>query len=208
MTSTAQVLAPHRLAHEPTTHAHARYAAKPVCITWVESVGTPAAHRAGHHPGAPPSFTDPEPPTHDTDFMQRCLALARRALAAGDVPVGAIVVRDGTIVGEGHEQTRARLDPAAHAEVEALRDACHRLGAIALDGATLYTTVEPCVLCAYAARATHIARVVYGTPAGTLGGATGPYPILTHAADIAGHAPPAVQGGVLAAECERLLRSR
>lgn len=137
--------------------------------------------------------------------MQRCLALARRALAAGDVPVGSLLVRDGHVIAEGYERTRARLDPTAHAEVEALRAACATLGTLDLSGATLYTTVEPCVLCAYAIRATRIQRVVFGACAGTLGGVTGPCPILTNTATIAGSAPPTVVGGILAEECERLL---
>lgn len=140
--------------------------------------------------------------------MQHCITLARRALAAGDVPVGAIVVRDGHILGEGFERTRAQLDPAAHAEVEALRAACRHLGSLDLSGATLYTTVEPCVLCAYAIRVVRIHRVVFGAPAGTLGGATGPYPLLSSAAASPSSVPPAIQGGLLADECEQLLAAR
>lgn len=146
--------------------------------------------------------------THDETYMRRCLELARYALAAGDVPVGALVVRDGRVIGEGYERTRARLDPAAHAEVEALRAACQTLGTLDLSDATLYTTVEPCVLCAYAVRHTRIGRVVFGIEAGALGGASGPYPLLTTAASIAGAAPPVVQGGVLAEPCMRLLGER
>jgi tRNA(adenine34) deaminase len=140
--------------------------------------------------------------------MQHCLTLARRALAAGDIPVGALVVRDGHVIGEGYECTSARLDPTAHAEVEALRAACISLGTLDLSGATLYTTVEPCVLCAYAIRHARIQRVVFGANAGTLGGVTGPYPLLTSAMVIAGGSPPALEGGLLTGECERLLAER
>lgn len=144
----------------------------------------------------------------DESFMRRCLELARRALDAGDVPVGAIVVLEGNVIGEGYERTRQGLDPAAHAEVEALRAACGARGTLDLSGATLYTTVEPCVLCSYAARSTRVHRVVFGVKAGALGGVTGPYPLLTDATVFASSAPPAVTGGVLAAECERLLAER
>jgi tRNA(adenine34) deaminase len=140
--------------------------------------------------------------------MQRCLALARNALAEGDVPVGALVVRDGQVIGEGHERTRALLDPAAHAEVEALRAACGSLGTLDLSGATLYTTVEPCLLCAYAIRHTRVGRVVFGANAGALGGSTGPYPLLGITTAFTGSAPPELEGGVLATDCERLLAAR
>jgi tRNA(adenine34) deaminase len=90
-----------------------------------------------------------------------------------DVPVGALVVREGRVIGQGHERTHAALDLAAHAEIEALRDACCALGTLDLSGATLYTTVEPCVLCAYAARHARIGRVVFGVNAGALGGVSG-----------------------------------
>lgn len=144
-------------------------------------------------------------PARDERYMRRCIELARLALDAGDVPVGAIIVRGDRVIGEGYERTRQRLDPAAHAEVEALRAACATLDTLDLAGATLYTTVEPCVLCAYAVRQTRIQRVVYGVKAGSLGGATGPYPLLADAASFGGSEPPAVTGGVLAEECERLL---
>ncbi len=144
----------------------------------------------------------------DDVYMGRCLERARRALDAGDVPVGAIVVRDGRVIGEGHERVRAELDPSAHAEVEALRDACRTTGTLDLSGATLYTTVEPCVLCAYAVRQTRIARVVYGVEAGAFGGVSGPYPMLTDAAHSSGAAIPAIRAGVRAEECRQLLTKR
>ncbi|HET6577977.1 MAG TPA: nucleoside deaminase [Gemmatimonadales bacterium] len=144
----------------------------------------------------------------DQAYMRRCLELARRALAAGEVPVGALVVRDGVVIGEGYERTRERLDPAAHAEIEALRAACRAIDALDLSGATLYTTVEPCVLCAYAVRQTRIHRVVFGVNAGVMGGASGPYPLLTAPTPFAGAAPPAVTGGVLTEDCQRLLAER
>ncbi len=144
----------------------------------------------------------------DESYMRRCLALAHRALAAGEVPVGAIVVRDGGVIGEGSERTRELLDPAAHAEIEALRAACRASGALDLSGATLYSTVEPCVLCAYAVRRTRIHRVVFGVHAGVLGGVSGACPLLTDVTSFAGASPPLLSGGVLAEECRRLLAER
>ncbi|HWG54711.1 MAG TPA: nucleoside deaminase [Gemmatimonadaceae bacterium] len=144
----------------------------------------------------------------DERHMRRCLELARRALDAGDVPVGALIVREERIIGEGYERVRAELDPSAHAEIVAIREACRATGSIDLSGATLYTTVEPCVLCAYAVRQGRIARLVFGVPAGELGGATGTYPVLGNATVAKWGAPPTVQGGVCAAECAALLARR
>ena len=153
-------------------------------------------------------LTPARDPACDEHYMRRCIELAQLALDAGDVPVGALVVRADRVIGEGYERTRARLDPAAHAEVEALRAACAALDTLDLSGATLYTTVEPCVLCSYVVRQTRIHRVVYGVRAGSLGGATGPYPLLTDASVFAGREPPSVEDGVLADECEQLLTER
>jgi tRNA(adenine34) deaminase len=146
--------------------------------------------------------------TDDEAYMQRCLEFARQALAEGEVGVGALVVRDGRVIGTGHERTRARLDPAAHAEVEACRAACAALGTLDLSGATLYTTVEPCVLCAYVIRQTRIIRVVFGVQAGALGGMTGPYPLLKDATLTPDDALTSVEGGVLAEECRQVLNDR
>ena len=82
-----------------------------------------------------------------TTYMRRCLELAERAAQAGDTAVGALIVRGDEIVGEGIERIRATLDPTAHAEVEAIRQACQRLDTLDLRGCSLYSTVEPCVLC-------------------------------------------------------------
>lgn len=143
----------------------------------------------------------------DEHWVRRCLELARQSLDAGETPVGALVVRDGVVLGEGRERTLERLDPGAHAEAEAVRAACGALGDLDLSGATLYTTVEPCVLCAYVARRTRIARVVFGAFAGAVGAVAGTWPVLSGAAAFSG-APPDVRGGVLAEECNRLLGER
>lgn len=138
--------------------------------------------------------------------MRRCLVLGRAALQAGETPVGSLIERDGTILGEGQESTRSLLDPSAHAEVQAVRAACRNLGSTDLSGSTLYTTVEPCVLCAYAIRRAGVSRVVYGIPAGQAGGVTSSYAILTDSTLTGWPAAPDVIEGVLAEECRALLQ--
>lgn len=132
--------------------------------------------------------------------------LAQEALERGETPVGSLVARGAEILGEGREASRTLLDPAAHAEVEAIRAACRRELSLKLEGCALYTTVEPCVLCAYAARSVGIARVVYGIPAGQAGGITSAYAILTDTALERWPPPPQIRGGVLAAECLEILQ--
>jgi tRNA(adenine34) deaminase len=139
-------------------------------------------------------------------YMRRCLELAEIAARAGDTAVGALIVRGDAVVAEGVERTRAALDPSAHAEVEAIRQACLRLETLDLRGCSIYSTVEPCVLCGYAIRRTGIARVVYGVPAGQAGACTSSYAILADR-DLDGWPPvPEVTGGVLADECFAALR--
>jgi tRNA(adenine34) deaminase len=145
--------------------------------------------------------------THET-YMRRCLALGHEALEAGETPVGALVLRGDVILGEGREETRSLLDPSAHAEVQAIRAACRTLGSADLSGCTLYTTVEPCVLCAYVVRRTGVSRVVYGIPAGQAGGVTSRYAILVDSELARWPAPPEIVAGVLAEECLALMRSR
>jgi tRNA(adenine34) deaminase len=95
-------------------------------------------------------------------MMREALAEARRALQAGEVPVGAVVAVDGVVVGRGHNQPIVAGDPTAHAEVIALRQAARACGNYRLTGATLYATVEPCPMCAGAALQARVARLVYG----------------------------------------------
>src|SRR5262245_26876367 len=96
-------------------------------------------------------------------FMRRAIALARRGTTAGDGgPFGALVVRRGTIVGEGWNRVVATRDPTAHGEIVAMRAACHRLGTFSLSGSVLYTTGEPCPMCLAAAYWARIERIFYG----------------------------------------------
>jgi tRNA(adenine34) deaminase len=137
-------------------------------------------------------------------YMRRCLELAREALTAGEVPVGALVVDGDRIVGEGTESTHRSVDPCAHAEVRAIQEACRATRSRHLSGLTLYSTVEPCVLCAYVVRATGIGQVVFGIPAGHLGGSTSIYALLTDNS-WPGSPPPRITRGILAAECEHAM---
>jgi len=95
-------------------------------------------------------------------FIERALALAQDAAAAGEVPVGAVIVKDGAILAEGSNATRSGLDPTAHAEIVAIRAACARLGSERLTGCDLYVTLEPCAMCAGAIAHARIARLYYG----------------------------------------------
>jgi len=134
------------------------------------------------------------------------VALAHEALAAGEVPVGAVVVDHDRIVSEGAESIKARLDPSAHAELNAIQAACRVTRSLSLAGLTLYSTVEPCVLCAYVIRVTGIARVVFGMPAGRLGGATSSYPLLLDRTWPV-FPPPQVTAGILADECAAVMQA-
>jgi tRNA(adenine34) deaminase len=134
--------------------------------------------------------------------MRTAIEEARLALRHDDVPVGAVLVHAGEVVGAGHNERERRQDPTAHAETLALRRAAERLGTWRLLDTTLYVTLEPCAMCAGAIVLARVARVVFGT-ADPKAGAAGSVldvlgePRLNHR--------PAVEGGVLAAECAALL---
>lgn len=99
--------------------------------------------------------------THE-DYMRRALELAEEAAQDGDVPVGCVIVRDGIIIGEGRNRREERGDATAHAELEAIRDACQRTGSWRLHGCTLYVTLEPCPMCAGGIINARIDTVRYG----------------------------------------------
>ena len=99
----------------------------------------------------------------DAAFMAEAIAIAEAAAAAGDVPVGAVVVLGGRIIGRGGNRREVDADPTGHAEIVALREACRAVGRWRVDGATLYVTLEPCPMCAGAIVGARVARLVYGT---------------------------------------------
>ncbi len=141
--------------------------------------------------------------TEDIPFMRQAMALAALAEAAGEVPVGALVVLDGEVVGRGHNAPISLHDPTAHAEIRALRDAANHVENYRLVGATLYVTLEPCAMCAGAIMHSRIARVVYGAPdpkTGACGSVVDLFaePRLNHHAS--------VSASVMAEECAALLR--
>jgi tRNA(adenine34) deaminase len=136
--------------------------------------------------------------------MREAIALARAAEAAGEVPVGAIVEVDGEIAGRGANSPIARNDPTAHAEILALRDAAAHVGNYRLENATLYCTLEPCVMCAGALLAARVQRVVFGARDLRFGGVRSKFQIAD--SDVLSHRVEIVEG-VLAVECVELLRS-
>jgi tRNA(adenine34) deaminase len=135
--------------------------------------------------------------------MHEALTEAAKAGERGEVPVGAVVVADGEIVGRGHNQPIQSHDATAHAEIVAIRDAGRRLGNYRLTGATLYVTVEPCLMCVGAMVHARIGTLVFGTPEPKAGAIESTQPAHEHPA--LNHRLMVVSG-VLAAECAGLMR--
>jgi len=136
----------------------------------------------------------------DEHWMRRARALAQQAATMHEVPVGAVIVRDGVVLGEGFNHPISGCDPTAHAEIAALRDACSREKNYRLPGATLYVTIEPCAMCAGAIVHARIARVVFGAVEPKAGAVISTQrffesPQLNHRV--------AFDGGCLAAECSQ-----
>ena len=135
--------------------------------------------------------------------MNEALELAGRARDRGEVPVGAVVVLDSRIIGRGANAPIALNDPTAHAEILALREAAHTIGNYRLEGATLYCTIEPCVMCAGAIVTARIARLVFGARDIRFGGVRSKFRIAD--SDILNHRVEIVEG-VLGFQCAQLLR--
>jgi tRNA(adenine34) deaminase len=140
----------------------------------------------------------------DEFYMRLALREAERATEHDDVPVGAVVVLDGEVIGAGHNERELRQDPSAHAEMLALREAARHVGSWRLLGTVLYVTLEPCAMCAGAIVLGRIPRVVYGT-ADPKAGAAGS--VLDVLAEPRLNHRPAVAGGLLAEDCAALLRA-
>jgi len=143
--------------------------------------------------------------TGDSQFMQHAFELANRAAEQGEVPVGAVVVRDGEIIGEGWNSPISRHDPSAHAEIQALRDAGQRVGNYRLPEATLYVTLEPCVMCAGAIIHARIKRLVYGAYDPKSGAAGSVFDLLP--SDGRFNHRVICEGGVLEEACAEQLRA-
>lgn len=126
------------------------------------------------------SRTAERPGTHpdDASWMRRCEELASRAAAAGNTPVGAVVVMDGAAIGEAAEEAPRGQRRFAHAELLAVEAALRTTGRRVVERATLYSTAEPCILCGFAIREAHIARVVVGRPSGDIGSIRSRFPVL------------------------------
>jgi tRNA(adenine34) deaminase len=140
----------------------------------------------------------------DDQWMCRALALAKQAADEGEVPVGAVVVRDGKVLGEGWNRPLGDHDPTAHAEIVALREASRNIRNYRIIGATLYVTLEPCIMCAGAMIHARIGRLVFGAFDPESGAAGTRWNVLAlpgvnHRVE--------VEGGVLAGECGAVLRA-
>ena len=136
------------------------------------------------------------------DYMRRALELAEEAAGDGDVPVGCVIVKDGVIIGEGRNRREERGDATAHAELEAIRDACKKIGSWRLHGCTLYVTLEPCPMCAGGIINARIDTVRYGAreeKAGCCGS------VLNLFEERFNHHP-RIYSGLLGKECEKQLQ--
>jgi tRNA(adenine34) deaminase len=139
----------------------------------------------------------------DEQFMREALALARAGARSGEVPVGALVVIGGEVAGRGSNAPIAQVDPTAHAEILALREAAGRVANYRLENATLYSTLEPCVMCAGAIVHARIRRVVFGARDLRFGGVRSKFRIAD--SELLNHRVE-VEEGILGAECVELLR--
>ena len=141
-------------------------------------------------------------PSQHERHMRRCIELARQAIGSGDTPVGSLIVDGDELVSEGVEAVRARNDATAHAEMEALRTASARRRSRDLTGCTLYTSVEPCIMCAYAIRLARISVVVCGARGGDGGQAVSGHIVLTDERVAPNRPSPLVIRDVLVEECK------
>jgi len=140
----------------------------------------------------------------DEDFLRQALDLAREAERAGEVPVGAIVVLNGEVIGRGRNSPISSNDPTAHAEILALREAAAAIRNYRVEGGTLYVTLEPCVMCAGALVQARVSRLVFGTRDLRFGGVRSKFRLAD--ADVLNHRVEVVEG-VLGAECAELIQN-
>ena len=141
-------------------------------------------------------------------YMRLCVALAWRARDTNDTPVGSLIVQGGAIVAEGVEAVRGHWDVTAHAEIEALRAACKKIGSLDLAGSTLYTSVEPCVMCAYAIRLARVSMVVAGARSADAEACARSLMALTDVSFVPNRPPVIFVRDVLEDECRALLERK
>ncbi len=139
----------------------------------------------------------------DERWMEEAIKEAVRAHEEGEVPVGAVVIADGRVIGRGHNRVESLKDPTAHAEIIAITAACTSKGDWRLDDATLYVTLEPCPMCGGAVLLSRLGRLVYGVSDPRMGSCGSVYEILTEEGE---SGRPFVDGGILELECKRLLQ--
>ncbi|GAB2840424.1 tRNA adenosine(34) deaminase TadA [Pseudoduganella ginsengisoli] len=149
-------------------------------------------------------MTEAVSPAGAEPYMRAALEQAQLAWNAGEVPVGAVVVKDGVIIGRGYNQPIGRHDPTAHAEIVAMRQAAEALGNYRLPGCELYVTLEPCVMCSGAMMHARISRIVYGAPDPKTG-ACGSVIDVFQEDKLNHHAT--TEGGLLADDCAGMLKS-
>jgi tRNA(adenine34) deaminase len=139
----------------------------------------------------------------DSYYMQIALEESKKAFAAGEVPIGAVIVLNGEVIAQAHNLKETWLDPTAHAEMVAIREACKKLNRWRLTGATLYVTLEPCPMCAGAIVQSRIDRLVYGVKDPKAGAVDSLFNMLQN--DALNHQL-VVKSGVLAEECSQILK--
>ena len=142
--------------------------------------------------------------TLDEKFMVQALKEAEKSANFDEVPVGAVIVKDGKIIARGHNLRETKNDPTAHAEIVAIRKACKKLNSWRLEGCTIYVTIEPCSMCAGTLLWTRIQRIVYGAK-DPKGGALGSSYSLFEVKNINHH--PEITGGILEERCSTLMTS-
>ncbi len=143
------------------------------------------------------------PSDADLQFMRRALQLAHQAEAEDEVPVGAVLVTDGQVIGEGRNRPIASSDPCAHAELLAIRQACAKVGNYRIPGSTLYVTLEPCTMCAGVIIHARVQRLIFGAYDPKAGAVTSVYDIIANPR--LNHRV-AWEGGIMQAECAQMLR--
>ncbi len=135
--------------------------------------------------------------------MQSALSLARAATLAGEVPIGAVIVKDGNVIASAHNLTETTNDPTAHAELLVIRDACKKLGTPRLTDCDLYVTLEPCAMCATAISFARLKRLYYGASDGKGGGVEHGARVFSQ---VTCHHKPETYGGIAEKECGELLK--